>query len=194
MPTKNFFLAAALLAVWMLLSPALADASATLRVAGQELLSKDLPLVRKAGPKLTKMYRRSRNASLLRSTSPADAADETVAVEILGEPDAQALLSELSAQGLQHGRQRGRIVSGRLPINALEDTANLPGVRFIRQSISLTQSGSTTTQGDTAQRSALARQTFDLDGTGVTIGCYPTATTAWAEPPRTWPAATCRAG
>ncbi|HSD66745.1 MAG TPA: hypothetical protein VLF95_08590, partial [Vicinamibacteria bacterium] len=62
-------------------------------------------------------------------------------------------------------------VRARVPVRRLEAIAALPEVRYVtpRQGARV-NTGSQTSQGDTAHAAALARTTFGIDGTGVKVG------------------------
>lgn len=62
-------------------------------------------------------------------------------------------------------------MSGWLPIASIDDLAEVDGLNFARLAHGfITNAGITTSQGDVAQLSDDVRSTFDLDGTGVTVG------------------------
>jgi len=62
-------------------------------------------------------------------------------------------------------------VRARLPVRQVEAIAALPEVRFIGpQQRFLVNTGTVTSQGDTAHAAELARSTFPIDGTGVKVG------------------------
>jgi 2-oxoglutarate-Fe(II)-dependent oxygenase superfamily protein len=64
----------------------------------------------------------------------------------------------------------GHMVSGRLPIPAIPALENLASLRFARPAYAMTLVGRVTSQGDVAMRADIARSTFGVDGTGVTVG------------------------
>lgn len=95
--------------------------------------------------------------------------DATVVVDILAEGDPVALAAKLKTLGLRNGAVAGHIVSGWLPIAALDAAGIDPDIRSLSPSYMIHHSGSVTTQGDLAQRSNLVRL-FGLDGSGSKIG------------------------
>jgi PKD repeat protein len=81
------------------------------------------------------------------------------------------LLADLERLGLTGGARAGQVVSGFLPLAALEDAASLSSLRSIVASpVPIRNTGSITSQGDLALRAAAARLVHDLEGTGVTVG------------------------
>jgi cytoskeletal protein CcmA (bactofilin family) len=95
---------------------------------------------------------------------------DRVCVEAAADGDPNTCLSELQAIGLQNGKVHGRMVSGFFPITAIGDLENLNGIRFVRPVMAMTHVGSVENQADKAMRSDLARASFGVDGSGVTIG------------------------
>ena len=96
--------------------------------------------------------------------------EERVVIDAVAQQDAEKLLVDLDALGLQKGVVFGRIVSGQLPLNAIAMAASLHGLNFARPAYAMTNAGLVTSQGDQAMRADIARATFSLDGTGVKIG------------------------
>lgn len=108
--------------------------------------------------------------------------DDRVAIDAAG-TDAEALLVDLEALGLTDGVAFGNLVSGLMPIEAIDEMANLGSLRFVRPAYKpITNVGSTTSQGDAAMNSDDARTSFGIDGTGITVGVlsdsYDTSNTA----------------
>lgn len=96
--------------------------------------------------------------------------DRYVAVSAYADGDVNALSTELIAKGMIKAAVHGNAVTGRVPISALSDMSSISTLRFMRPSMAKTHVGSTTTQGDRAQRSNLARQRFNVNGRGVRVG------------------------
>ncbi|MCG8352453.1 MAG: S8 family serine peptidase [Chloroflexales bacterium] len=99
----------------------------------------------------------------------AIAADHVV-IDAIAANDAQALLADLEALGLQNGAAVEPLVSGWLPITALEDAAALASLYYAQPAYALSNAGLTVSQGDNAMEANAARSTFNVDGSGVTIG------------------------
>jgi len=84
--------------------------------------------------------------------------------------DGTALLQSLQELGLQFGQAFGAHVSGRLPVGALAALDGIADLAFLREVSAFTGAGAAPNQGDAAMRSDIARQIFDVDGTGLRIG------------------------
>lgn len=83
----------------------------------------------------------------------------------------EELLADLERLGLTRGARAGQIVSGFLPLAALEDAAALSNLRSIEASpVPIRSTGSITSQGDFALRAAEARAAHGMDGMGVRVG------------------------
>ena len=93
-----------------------------------------------------------------------------VLIDAVASGDVQALKADLEALGMQLAVAFGRIVSGQLPIAAIEGMAALGSLQFARPAYATTNVGLVTSQGDQAMRSDIARATFGADGHGVTVG------------------------
>jgi hypothetical protein len=102
-------------------------------------------------------------------------------VSALAQPGAAStLLADLNALGLEHGARAGRLVTGRLPFSAVRYLDQPASLHSIRPSHALFQAASdpgagrqgfTISQGDTEMYAAAARTRFQVDGTGVKVGC-----------------------
>ena len=93
-----------------------------------------------------------------------------VTIEAIAADSSDALLDRLTTLGLQGGASFGKMVSGHLPIGAISQVENLPGLVSMRLSKPRTRAGAVDNQADVAMRSDIARATFSVDGSGVTIG------------------------
>jgi hypothetical protein len=93
-----------------------------------------------------------------------------VVVDAVASGDVHTLQADLEALGMQGAVTFGRIVSGQLPIAAIEGMAALASLQFARPAYATTNVGLATSQGDQAMRSDVARATFAVDGTGVMVG------------------------
>jgi Ca2+-binding RTX toxin-like protein len=126
------------------------------------------------------------NSSSLKPESSLQVIGSSVAIEAVADTDSAQLLSDLKALGLQQSSVFGRVISGVIPINALDEVAALSSLRFVRPAYKpiinqldnigtttsepITNVGSVTSQGDQAQRSDIARTTYGVNGTGITVG------------------------
>lgn len=96
--------------------------------------------------------------------------DGRVVIDAVASGDASALQADLEALGMQKAVRFGRIVSGQLPIEAIEDMASLNNLNFARPAYAKTNVGSATSQCNEAMRSDNTRATFGVDGTGIMVG------------------------
>jgi len=85
--------------------------------------------------------------------------------------DGVALLNQLQALGLQHGKAYGRRVFGFIPADKIGELKNVSTLQFASEARKpLHRTGSVTSQGDKAMRADIARQTLGLTGQGSKIG------------------------
>ena len=91
-------------------------------------------------------------------------------IDAVAVDDPELLEAELIALGAHDTAIAGRFVSARLPIASIPSLENVVPLKFARQALSKTNAGQVTSQGDHVMRSDLARNTFEVDGTGVTVG------------------------
>ena len=96
--------------------------------------------------------------------------DDLVVIDAIASGDVEKLRSDLEELGMQDIAVFGRVVSGRIPIGAIDDMAQLDSLQFAKASISSTNAGQCTSEGDVAMRSDVARDTFGVDGSGVSVG------------------------
>jgi uncharacterized repeat protein (TIGR01451 family) len=99
--------------------------------------------------------------------------DGKVAVEVRFRETGELPFEELEAAGLGEVRAYPRYVgaSGRVDLRSLDALAAIPGVVSIRALLPpRRRAGNVASQGDESIRAALARSTFGVDGTGVTVG------------------------
>lgn len=82
----------------------------------------------------------------------------------------RALAEKIRALGAGNVVAFDRSVSAAVPIEALPGLAVLEGLRFARAVAPVTNTGSVTSQGDTALRAAIARNTYGVTGAGVKVG------------------------
>jgi len=96
--------------------------------------------------------------------------DEKVVIDAVAVEDAGLLAQELVALGMKNLSIYGKVVSGRLPVAALEQAAQLGSLRLVRPAYAAAMTGTVTSQGDAALGADDARSGFAVDGTGITIG------------------------
>jgi hypothetical protein len=143
---------------------------------GLDLTGGDGPMAR-AGLDLALLFRehadylaRGRLGAFSPTLAGLELDTERVLVEAVSSDNSVALLSTLETLGLINGAAEGRMVSGWLPIPALDAASRAPGLAFIRPSFVFAHAGAATSQGDAALAAAAARQAFDVNGAGVTVG------------------------
>lgn len=95
---------------------------------------------------------------------------DKVLVDAVASGDPTALLADLKKLGLLQASTHGSVVSGLLPIKAINEVARLKSLQFVRPAYAMTRVGLTTSQADPAMRADVARRKFGVDGTGVTVG------------------------
>ena len=93
-----------------------------------------------------------------------------VVIDAVASDDASELLADLEDLGLRNGARFGSVVSGRLPVSAIEKMAALDSLKFARRSYMMTNVGLIDSQGDIAMRSDDARALFGFTGAGTTVG------------------------
>jgi hypothetical protein len=96
--------------------------------------------------------------------------NDRVVVDATASGDTGTLLTDLEALGLQKAASYGRMVSGQLPIDAIDDLDALDSLNFVRPAYATTSVGLVDSQGDAAMNADDARTTWGVDGTGVTVG------------------------
>src|SRR5438105_1549075 len=96
--------------------------------------------------------------------------DNRVVIDAVASGDVNVLKADLESLGMQEAVAFGRIVSGQLPVSALPAAAGMTSLRFAQPAAAMSNAGSVTSQGDQAMRSDVARTTYGVDGSGVTVG------------------------
>ncbi len=96
--------------------------------------------------------------------------DGFVVIDAVASSNGTALKDDLDAMGLQGGEVYKSTVSGLLPISAITGIVGLESLQFARPAYASTNVGLVDSQGDVAMRADVARATFGVDGTGITIG------------------------
>lgn len=95
---------------------------------------------------------------------------QRVVISAIAEESPEALAQQLAALGADHLAIAGRVVSARLPLAGISHLPALDSLRFARPALAFTQAGQTTSQGDKAQYSDLARTATGATGAGVRVG------------------------
>jgi subtilase family protein/Big-like domain-containing protein/Calx-beta domain-containing protein len=105
------------------------------------------------------------------SNSLVQISEGMVQINAAASADTAALLADLESLGLKGGSTYGVRVSGRLPLDAVDEMAALESVQFASAALRpWTNVGLTDSQGDAAMNADDARSLFGVDGSGVTIG------------------------
>jgi subtilisin family serine protease len=96
--------------------------------------------------------------------------DEMVLIDAVASGDVGVLKSDLEQLGMQNVGVFGRVVSGQLPIIAINNLADLDSLQFARPSLFTTHAGVCVSQGDEAIQSNVVRSSLGIDGSGTTVG------------------------
>ena len=147
---------------------------------GKDLVGKDGPMA-KIGPDLALTFHEHRDyvargglpklKHKFRPSMPlVRVKDDAVVVDIVAQDDINKLTIDLLALGMKDIEVYGRFISGRLPIATLDTAASLNNLRFARPAYAMTHTGSVTSQGDAAMLSDIARSSYSVNGSGVTVG------------------------
>ena len=116
-------------------------------------------------------YLTQRSAVPFSSADPlVTVVDQRVVVDAVASGDPNVLKAELESLGMQHAVAFGRILSGELPVSALAAAASMASLQFAQPATAILNVGSVTSQGDQSMRSDIARATFGVNGSGVTVG------------------------
>ncbi|MDZ7627720.1 MAG: hypothetical protein U5J99_04825 [Parvularculaceae bacterium] len=97
-------------------------------------------------------------------------ADGYVIIDAVAAGNASDLAATMRSLGARNVAQRGRVVSGQMPIKQLETLAVSTYLAFASPALAKTNVGLTTSQGDRSMRSDTIRQRFGIDGAGMTVG------------------------
>jgi Domain of unknown function (DUF4114)/Subtilase family/Calx-beta domain len=105
------------------------------------------------------------------SSSLVQVINGNVLIEAVASKSTASLLTDLKALGLQQDSSYEPMVSGLLPIEAINDAATLSNLAFARPAYHpISQAGTVISQGDRSMRTDTARANFNVDGQGVTVG------------------------
>jgi hypothetical protein len=144
---------------------------------GPDLTGKDGPMAR-IGFDLDLLYEEQKihderhpGTTFAPSNSELVVSGGNVLVDAVATGNAGAFGTQLSALGIHVTDTIGTMVEGVVPIASLNQLAALGTLNFARPSYKpMTSAGSVESQGDAALRADLARASFGVDGTGVTVG------------------------
>ena len=97
--------------------------------------------------------------------------DGQIVIDAVASDDPNTLFADLTALGLQQGAAFESVVSGLLPIEAINEVAVLNSLVFASPAYQpITKVGITDSQGDRAMNANFARTNFNVNGAGVTVG------------------------
>lgn len=144
---------------------------------GPDGLGKDGPLS-KIGTNLIRLYRTHEDDGRGKRRAHADPTEFSmpvlrngrVVIDAVARTNPQVLLDRLEDVGLRHAAVSGRVVSGRIPVDALDRVARIDGLNEARAALAMPRIGATTSQGDVTIYADTVRETSVLDGDGVTVG------------------------
>lgn len=100
----------------------------------------------------------------------AGADPETVTVSAVPMSTGSNLLADLEAIGLEGGVAAEKLVTGRLPVDAVDAAGELDSLRFIRPEWSMSARGPANSQGDAMLKADAARTVFTVTGKNVVVG------------------------
>jgi len=100
---------------------------------------------------------------------PVSADGEFVTVEAVATEAPARLLGDLRRLGLEDGAAAGNLVSGRMPIEALREAAQLSSLRGMQPSYMRTHAGAVESEADTAHSVVPVREERGIDGSGQKI-------------------------
>ncbi|MCH8042669.1 MAG: S8 family serine peptidase [Planctomycetes bacterium] len=157
--------------------PALSD-SAVVVTTDQVFPTSKAGLAAKLGPVLAAVRSEFRSHQIEAPQLPFQSrqshlqiSDDLILVQAVASGDPGVLLVDLDDLGMQGSAQFGAIVSGRIPLDMLDDMAALESLQFASPTANpRTNVGLVTSQGDVAMNADAARATFGVDGSGVKIG------------------------
>lgn len=104
------------------------------------------------------------------NTSMPIVEQQYVIVDAVATLNAEQLARQLESMGARNVSVFGRMVSGAFPIGKLDSLQREVNLKMVRPAYAITHVGDVTSQGDIAMHAALARITYGVDGSGVTIG------------------------
>ena len=141
------------------------------------------PVAEKIGQSLFSTYEAAMSGGAILNGSSAslqNAADESgilvhadgkVAVEIVAANSVDELRTELQSIEFEERASFGKLISGSLDADLLDDLAAMESVNFVRPVyMPETNVGSVDNEADQAMRTDIARTAFGLDGAGIKIG------------------------
>lgn len=140
---------------------------------GPDQAGKDGPMA-KVGSGLIRLYYQSEKGRLgktntKRKASGLQVSDGYVAFNAVAVKSGEVLRNDLEALGLEDGAVAGRLVSGRLPITAIEEAASLSTLHGMHAAVGGGGVGDITSQGDVSMQTDQVRSNQGVDGAGVKV-------------------------
>src|SRR5262249_30103575 len=151
----------ALACVSVLSAPSAPAEEASAARSHSKLSTSLLALQRSAGKQNAARSARSALANARRTPFMLRTNDGFVNVSAFG-ADPAALRTQLESKGMLDAQVHDYSVSGKVPVSAIADMANTPGLAFMKRSLRTTHAGLVTSQGDKSMRANIARQQFDV--------------------------------
>jgi hypothetical protein len=146
-----------------------AMSAATKSGAGQKL-GTQLLMAQRTMATMQRNGVRMSNDIMARAVPGMRVRDGYIAVTAFAIGEVATLKTDLESRGMLNATINGRTLSGRVPLTALGDMAASPFLRSMRPVMAIQRVGLVTSQADTAMRSAEARATFGVDGSGIKVG------------------------
>lgn len=104
------------------------------------------------------------------ATAKVQLVGDAVLLEIATREPPAALTKALQGLGARVTGVSPHLVSALVPLDQLASLPNIASVHFARPALAIRRSGSVTSEGDSAQRSDIARERFTVSGAGQTVG------------------------
>ncbi|MGD9723302.1 MAG: Calx-beta domain-containing protein [Pirellulales bacterium] len=145
---------------------------------GPDLVGKDGPMAR-VGFDLTLLYEEQRFHQQQHPGTPFEPSSDSrlqvngdwVTVNFAGMGDVNALTAQLTTLGMRNIEVAGSQFAGEIRMDALGALAAVPSLVLARPSYEpIVHTGSVQSQADAGLRADLARSSFGVDGSGVTVG------------------------
>lgn len=140
---------------------------------GPDQVGKDGPMAKVSSELIRLHYEaksgRMKTKEAAEQRSPLQVGNGYVTVDALAVESGESLRSELDALGLRNAAVAGRLVSGRLPIEALDAAASLGSLHSLQGAAGGTGIGDVTSQGDVSMQTDQVRSDLGVDGSGVKV-------------------------
>ncbi len=163
--------------VWAQVQDAELDRRVVRSFHGPGERNKGGPMV-KIGEALTRLYHEYEQHRATKGAEPFSPQNahlpvhggEWVVVDAVARDHPEALRTRLEELGLRAGTVADRLVSGLIPIDALDEVAGLAELNEARPAMASTAIGATTSQGDVSLFADSLRDVSILEGEGVQVG------------------------